>query len=83
MNANYIYNIFETCEKNDLPDLILALAHHKAAAPIPDGMTEKGIKQFMGRHYDELVEAYQAGDRAAFAQVVAACEKADQEQEGV
>ena len=29
MNANYIYDIFTTCEELDLPDLTIALAHHK------------------------------------------------------
>ena len=27
MNANYIYDIFQTCEDLDLPDLTVALAH--------------------------------------------------------
>ena len=35
MNANYIYDIFATCEDMDLPDLTIALAHHKEAHPIP------------------------------------------------
>ena len=26
MNANYIYDIFQTCEELDLPDLTVALA---------------------------------------------------------
>ena len=29
MNANYIYDIFETCEKNAIPDLTIALAHRR------------------------------------------------------
>ena len=28
MNANYIYDIFQTCEELDLPDLTIALARH-------------------------------------------------------
>lgn len=80
MNANYIYDIFETCKTNDLPDLIIALAQHKDKAPIPEGMTEKGINQFMGRHYDKLVEAYKTGSRGVFSDVVRACVQEDEEQ---
>lgn len=52
MNANYIYDIFQTCEDLDLPDLTIALAHHKEAHPIPEGMTEQGINEFVGNHYE-------------------------------
>ena len=71
MNANYIYDIFETCEKNDTPDLTIALAHLQTTKPIPDGLTEKQINKFIGLHYDELVMAYQAHDRSVFADAVA------------
>lgn len=54
MNANYIYDIFATCEELDLPDLTVALAHRKAAHPIPEGMTEQGINEFVGNHYEAL-----------------------------
>ena len=40
MNANYIYDIFETCEKNDIPDLTIALAHLQTTKPLPEGLTE-------------------------------------------
>lgn len=80
MNANYIYNIFETCEKNDLPDLTIALAQLKTTQPIPNGMAEKQINEFIGGHYKKLVEAYKAHDRAVFADAVAAAVLEDEEE---
>lgn len=81
MNANYIYDIFQTCEDMDLPDLTIALAHHQAARPIPEGMTEKGINEFIGGHYEALVDAFADHDREAFAAAVAAGIKEDEERE--
>lgn len=79
MNANYIYDIFTTCEELDLPDLTIALAHHKAAHPIPEGMTEQGINEFVGNHYEALVDAFAAHDREAFAAAVEAGVREDEE----
>lgn len=81
MNANYIYDIFATCEDMDLPDLTIALAHHKAAHPIPEGMTEQDINEFVGNHYEALVDAFAGHDREAFAAAVAAGVKEDEEQQ--
>lgn len=81
MNANYIYDIFETCEEKDLPDLTLALAHLKATQPIPDGLTEKQVNTFVGDHYEDLVKAYKAHDRTVFAAAVAAAVLEDEEEE--
>ena len=77
MNANYIYDIFETTRKNDAPDLTIGLAMLRAEKPIPEGMTDDGIREFLGRHYEALVDAFKAGDREAFAEAVAACEAED------
>ena len=79
MNANYIYDIFQTCEDMDLPDLTVALAHHKAANPIPEGMTEQGINAFIGGPYAALVDAFAAHDREAFAAAVEAGVREDEE----
>ena len=79
MNANYIYDIFATCEELDLPDLTIALAHHKEAHPIPEGMTEQGINEFVGNHYEALVDAFAAHDREAFAAAVGAGVREDEE----
>ena len=81
MNANYIYDIFQTCEDLDLPDLTIALARHQEAHPIPAGMTEKGINEFVGGHYEALVDAFADHDREAFAAAVAAGVKEDEERE--
>ncbi len=82
MNAEYIYDIFETTEKNGDPDLIIGLAKLQAEQPIPEGITEKELCSFIGRHYQTLVDAYKAHDRAAFEEAVLACEAQDAEKEG-
>ena len=81
MNANYIYDIFATCEELDLPDLTVALAHHKEAHPIPEGMTEQGINELVGNHSEALVDAFAAHDRETFAAAVAAGVKEDEDRE--
>ena len=79
MNANYIYDIFRTCEDLDLPDLTVALARHQEGHPIPEGMTEKGINEFVGNHYEALVDAFADHDREAFAATVQAGVKEDED----
>lgn len=79
MNAEYIYDIFEETERNQDPDLFIGLAKLKVDKPIPEGTTEGEICEFIGRHYQALVDAYKAHDRAAFARAVLACETADEE----
>lgn len=77
MNANYIYDIFAFSDYANAPDLNVALAMMKQEKPIPEGLTEKQITEFMGRHYNDLVKAHKTGDRDHFAQVVKACEMED------
>ena len=79
MNANYIYDIFETTRENSAPDLNIGLAMLREKKPIPEGMTDQNIREFMGRHYEKLVAAYRAKDRYVFGAVVAACEAEDAE----
>lgn len=81
MNADYIYDIFETTERNGDPDLIIGLAKLKVDKPIPEDTTEGEICEFIGRHYKALVDAYKAHDRGAFEETVLACETADAEKE--
>lgn len=78
MNANYIYDIFETTKKNDAPDLNIGLAMLRVEQPISDE-EDKAIREFMGRHYETLVDAYKSGDREIFADAVAQCVKEDEE----
>ena len=79
MNANYIYDIFETTGKNAAPDLNVGLAMLQESKPIPQGMADRDIREFVGRHYEKLVAAYRAKDRYVFGAVVAACEAEDAE----
>ena len=44
-------------------------------------MTDKGVREFIGDHYKELVEAFAAHDREIFAAAVEAAIRADEEQE--
>lgn len=77
MNANYIYDIFDTTRKNEAPDLLIGLAMLQVEQPIPEGLTEKEICWFIGHHYNALVDAYASRDRAVFEQAVKACEELD------
>lgn len=76
MNANYIYEIFTATQENGAPDLIVGLAMVEAQQPIPHEEA-KAIREFMGRHYNTLVDAFQGQDRDAFAAAVAQCEALD------
>lgn len=79
MNAEYIYNIFEVTERNHDHDLLIGMAKLKAAKPLPEGMDERELCRFIGKHYHELVEAYAAGDLAVMEEVVLVCEEQDAE----
>lgn len=79
MNAEYIYNIFEVTERNHDHDLLIGMAKLKAAKPIPEGMDERELCRFIGKHYHELVDAYAARDLAVMEEVVLACEEQDAE----
>ena len=84
MNANHIYNTFETTKKSGANDLTIGLAMYKAEHPEVEITHEEDreIREFMGRHYDKLVEAFATGDQEHFAKVVADCEAADNEAAG-
>lgn len=79
MNANYIYEIFQTTEEKQAPDLNIGLAILRETKPIPEGMEDQGVREFIGRHYKRLVKAYKAKDREAFAAAVVKCEEEDAE----
>lgn len=75
-----LFEVFEICAKNNLPDLTLALAHYYNENPGTMGEVEdKECREFMGRHYEKLVEAYKLKDKEAFDAVVAECVKLDEE----
>lgn len=77
MNAKYIYDIFETAEKNNV-DLTIGLEILKGTQPIPEGMTKEGISAFVGLHYDPLWRAYQTKNHKLFADILAVCEKGNE-----
>lgn len=79
MNAEYIYDIFKTTERNHDHDLLIGMAKLKEAKPIPEGMDEQALGKFLGKHYHELVEAYAARDLSVMEEVVLACEAQDAE----
>ena len=79
MNAEYIYNIFEITERNYDHDLLIGMAKLKAVKRLPEGMDERELCLFIGKHYHELVEAYAARDLAVMEEVVLACEEQDAE----
>lgn len=82
MNANILYDIYETTRKNNANDLTIGLAMYRAEHPeTPISQDEdKAIREFTGRHGQKLAAAYQKG-REAFAATVAACEAEDAEAE--
>lgn len=77
MNAEYIYNIFEATERNHDHDLLIGMAKLREVKPIPEGMDERALCLFLGKHYHELVKAYATGDLAVMEEVVLACEEQD------
>lgn len=79
MDASYIYDIFEVTERNHDHDLLIGMAKLKTAKPLPEGMDERALGKFLGKHYHELVEAYAARDLAVMEEVVLACEEQDAE----
>lgn len=80
MDAKFLYEVFEQTEKNGFPDLMLGVAAAQVEHPLPHE-EDRAVREFIGRHYDALVEAYKLRDRATFDAVVAQCEQADKEAE--
>ena len=81
MNAEYIYDIFKTTEKNGDNDLLIGMAKLMEVKPLPEGMDERALGKFLGKHYHELVKAYAARDLAVMEEAVLACETEDAEKE--
>ena len=70
MNANYLYKVFEKTEEAEVNDLTVGLAMLQATDPIPDGLTEMEINQFIGAYYKHLVQAFEPHNKATFTAVV-------------
>jgi len=76
----HIYDIFHTCGEYDCNDMTIAMAHYRHDHPgVIDDDQDKAIMEFIGRHYEELVEAYQEKDRDTFNAVVDICIAQDAE----
>ena len=81
MNANTLYEIFEATRKHDLPDLTLGMAVVRHEQPdLVNDDNDRPIREFIGRHYDVLVDAYKVGPDA-FEEAVAACVEEDEHKE--
>lgn len=72
MNANYIYEVFETANKHGV-DLTIGLELLLNEKPLPDGVTKRELNKLIGLHENTLGRAYQTGHRKLFADIVAAC----------
>ena len=79
MNANYIYEIFETANANGV-DTTIALEILRGTQPVPEGLTKEGIGQFIGLHFDALRRAYGTGSKKLFADIVTICVKSNDEE---
>lgn len=79
MNANYIFDIFETANANNV-DTTVGLEILHSAQPIPEGMTKDGINRFVNLHFDQLRRAHQTGNEKLFADIVAICVKSNDEE---
>lgn len=79
MNANYIFDIFETANAKGV-DTTIALEILRGTQPIPEGMTKEGIGQFVGLHFDQLRRAHQTGNRKLFSDIVTICVKSNDEE---
>ena len=72
MNANYIYDIFETATSRGV-DLSIGLEILLNDKPLPNGVTKREINEFIGLHENLLSRAFQTGHRKLFADIVEAC----------
>lgn len=85
MKANYIYRIFEVTKEKNFSDMTLGLAYlqFECNEPIPEGMEDCEIREFIGRHNEKLVDAFRNGDREAFLAAVEMCEAEDSDNEEI
>ena len=70
MNTELLYELYEITEKNDAPDLAtVGMAMLREAHPEITHEEDKAMREFTGRHGQELAAAYP--DKEAFAAAVA------------
>ena len=79
MDAKILYEIYTTTRTMGLHDLTFGLGQYHADHPgAISHDQDKAIREFIGRHGQELAKAFAAGPEA-FAEAVAACEAEDAE----
>ena len=64
MNADYIYAIFYTCERENLPDLTIGMAYYREQHPEITQAEDDAMIGFISRHIKALAKAYP--DKVAF-----------------
>ena len=79
MNAEIIYNIFETSTNNNV-DTTLAAEILRGREVIPDKQTKDELCAFIGLHFDPLYRAFGTGNKKLFADIVRVCEKSNNEE---
>ena len=57
MDTKILYEIFETTKVNNLSDLFVGLAYYKDLTHMTI-QNEKEIREFIGKHYNDLVKAF-------------------------
>lgn len=60
MDAKILYEIFKTTKTNNLSDLFVGLAYYKDLTHMTI-QNEKEIREFIGKHYNDLVKAFAKG----------------------
>ena len=73
MNANYLYDIFETAIMQGQPLDIAA-----ESVPAVEGLTKREAIDFINLHYDPLWRAYATGNRKLFDDILAVCVKGNE-----
>ena len=79
MNTNILYDIYTINHQTPGEDLTISMAKYQADHPgAISHDQDKAIREFMGRHGQELADGFAKGPEA-FAEAVAACEAKDEE----
>ncbi len=60
MDTKILYEIFKTTKTNNLSDLFVGLAYYKDLTHM-NIQNEKEIREFIGKHYNDLVKAFAKG----------------------
>ena len=78
VNAETLYAVYETTERNHDPDLVFGLAKLRVTRPDITQEQDRAMREFIGWHTQELAKAYKEG-KAAFLAAVEVCTALDEE----